>query len=178
MRGMSATLRTFISLFLLVPSLALAQQSSGEATPEPQESVVEEPATVDRWTGSAELSFVATAGNSESRSLGFGAQIAADFDAWDQQYRARLLEVETEGEKTAEALEAGARIDRAIREEMSAFGELSYLRNRFAGIANRYRERQGSPGRSWKGCGEGASSPSSTILNPSRHTTASPLLMR
>lgn len=136
---------SFALLAMLLSTAANGQET--EPVADPAEPAVEESKPVDHWIGSAELSFVSTSGNTDSSSLGLGAELSGEFELWDQKYRARMIEVETEGEKTAESIDAGARIDRALREDMSLFGEVSYLRNRFAGIENRYA---GATGVAWK----------------------------
>lgn len=117
-------LRTLLCLTIaLSPVAAFAQ----DAAPEPPPG----------WTGSAELGFVATSGNSEARSLGLGGELKFEDGVWKNRARVRYVDVESEGEQTAESLDGLLRFAREINERVHVFGEGAYLRNRFAGIDHR-----------------------------------------
>ena len=109
------------------------------------------------WTDTAEVSFVATDGNSSSSSLGFknvatkswekslltlkasgirvksesGSSVAEDLGGGD------FRVIDPDSELTAEAYQANARYDHKISERMFWFGGLGWDRNEFAGVENR-----------------------------------------
>lgn len=107
---------------LVIATSALAQE---EAPPPPG------------WDVSAELGLVATSGNSDSSSFGVGSEILFDDGLWNNRGRIRYIQVENEGERTAESLDGLLHFARAVGENLEAFGEASYMRNRFAGVEHR-----------------------------------------
>ena len=133
--------------FVLSLTLMMACGMSAVAQETPEAGAAEGAAELPPvWSGSGELSYVATSGNSDSTSLGLGGQLDGDHGVWAQKYRARFIRMESEGEETANSLEAAGRLERELRANLSAFGEVGYLQNRFAGIDDRYA---GAAGLAW-----------------------------
>ncbi|MEM7587154.1 MAG: DUF481 domain-containing protein [Acidobacteriota bacterium] len=107
------------------------------------------------WSGTAELSLVATAGNAESTSLGFKSALE---HAWERSkliLRAEGVRLEStsdrfavgtldrfevrtpESETTAESYKLEGRYERSLGERLTGHVGLSWDRNRFAGIDSR-----------------------------------------
>jgi putative salt-induced outer membrane protein len=107
----------------------------------PADSVEEQFAKLDPppplWEGSAELSLVATGGNTDTQTLGAGASVTWRPGPWTAKGRAAFVRSATDDAVTAESLVAELRPSRALspRAEMYARGE--YLVDRFSGIDNR-----------------------------------------
>lgn len=107
----------------------------------PAESVADQFAKIapppPRWEGSAELSLVATGGNTDTQTLGAGTSVTWRPGAWTSRGRAAFVRSATADVVTAESLVAELRQSRALspRAELYARGE--YLVDRFSGIDNR-----------------------------------------
>ena len=128
-------------------ALALAGQGAGLAA--------EAAAKPDRWTDVAEFSFVATAGNSETSTLGFKNTLAR---AWEKSsFELKAGAVRGESTRTTRTVVAGpaisetsttdltaenyvfnGRYDRKITERFFWYTGAGWDRNRFAGVDNRY----------------------------------------
>lgn len=117
------------------------------------------PPPPDRWQDTAELSYVVTAGNSESNTLGFKDKLWRNWDKSAFVLNAGAVRSEsttttsifavgtphnfdvTEDRTTALAAESyylNGRYDRKITDHFFWFGSVGWDRNRFAGIDNRY----------------------------------------
>ncbi len=90
------------------------------------------------WSGSANLSFVSTSGNTDTQTLGFG--IKADYkpNDWTLELGAGFLESENGGVTAARKLTALVGAKRAFSERFEAYARLSYLEDEFAGIASNF----------------------------------------
>jgi hypothetical protein len=110
------------------------------------------------WAFTSELNVVVSEGNSESLTLGLGAK--ADHGWTATAFRIELKGVRSEAsrktraavgtandfeivetkvrEKTAEALNVTARLDRNLGDRIFTFAGLDWLRNTFAGVDGRY----------------------------------------
>jgi putative salt-induced outer membrane protein YdiY len=90
------------------------------------------------WSGQAQVSIVAATGNSDTRTFGSGGQIEYhDQDEWDAIGRLDGVRSSSDGVATAASLNGLARAAHQVDERLHVFGELKYLRNRFAGISHR-----------------------------------------
>lgn len=123
---MAAMIRAAFLLLLFVFPSSLA----GQDVPADDES--------EAWSGSAELGLIATSGNTESRSLSVGGEALYEASVWELRATARFIDVESEGEQTAESINALVHVDHDWNDRARLFGEASYLRNRFSGIESRY----------------------------------------
>ena len=90
-----------------------------------------------------DLGFVNSSGNSDVTTFNLGQRLAYTTGAWVFTQTAKVLYGETDGSATAESYEAGLRGDYVIKEQVSAFGLLTYQRNPFAGLASRFSEGVG-----------------------------------
>lgn len=111
------------------------------------------------WTDIAELSFVLTSGNSESNSFGARNKLTRDFDSSELSLDAGGIRVEsgtitrtaigtgqtdfrvldqTDRETTAENYFAQLRLDKQLSERAYVYTSGGWIRNRFAGVDNRW----------------------------------------
>lgn len=119
------------------------------------------------WSSTAELSFVLTAGNSESTTLGFGSNTERKWTDALLQVKLNALRVETTSvfdfaigtgqddfivpeltAVTAENYSVAGKYDRNISDRFFWYAAVGWLRNEFAGIRDRYVATAGV-GNSW-----------------------------
>ncbi|MBP7146374.1 MAG: DUF481 domain-containing protein [Acidobacteria bacterium] len=110
------------------------------------------------WTGSAELSYVMTQGNTETSTLGMKANTSRKLNGSELTFRAAAVRAETtafdrfaigfddddfrviensDSNTSAEAYMLSGRYDRKLTERLLWYAGLGWERNRFAGIENR-----------------------------------------
>lgn len=105
------------------------------------------------WSGTAEVSLVATSGNSDTRTFGLGSEVAYDAGDWSWLARLSYVESETDDQLEARSRSVLSEVSRAFSERVDAYGEGGYLQDRFAGIERRltvegglgYRVSVGAP---------------------------------
>lgn len=114
---------------LLAAALPLAAQEPA-APPAP-------PPPPPLWSGQGELSFVSTSGNSDTQTLGVGAELAYQPLPWSAAFKAAFVRNEADGEEKANSLAAMLRGARAFSPRLEVFARGDYLKNRFAGIESR-----------------------------------------
>ena len=90
-----------------------------------------------RWEATAELSAVATAGNTSTQTLGVAGDVTHRRARHLTRGSARFLTTTVEEVTQARALTAQARHGYAVRERVELFGRAEYARDRFAGIDSR-----------------------------------------
>lgn len=95
------------------------------------------PAPPPRWERTAEISAVATGGNTDTQTLGAGASFIWRPDRWETRGQAAFVTSESDDVTTAESLVAELRQSRTISPHLQLFGRADYLINRFAGIDDR-----------------------------------------
>jgi len=146
MRKTTTTTLTVIALLLSLPALGADDQEKG-------------------WSDTAEVSFVATDGNSESSSLGFKNTAIREWEKSSLTIRAGGIRVETttitrtavdgvvtedkDTETTAENYYLNGRYDRMIHDRLFWYAGAGWDRNEFAGIENRY-VAEGGVGNVWR----------------------------
>jgi putative salt-induced outer membrane protein YdiY len=129
----------FIAIALLLNVPALCAEAEEEAK---------------NWSDTAEFSFVATDGNSESMSLGFKNTAIREWEKASLTIRAGGIRVETttftrtavdgvvtedkDSETTAENYYLNGRYDRQVHDRLFWYAGAGWDRNEFAGIKNRY----------------------------------------
>lgn len=121
MRAFSAA----AALILCVPTLALAQAPPAANAPPP------------RWERKAQLSLVATGGNTDTETLGLGASVAFRPEGWTTDARMAFVRSEAADLETAKSFVADLRQARTLTPRVELFGRFGYLGDRFAGIEHR-----------------------------------------
>jgi len=86
------------------------------------------------WSGSAELSFLSTSGNTTTSSLGSGLEVDYKPAPWTVIFKAGYLRSSTDGVTTAEQLNASVKGIRDLTPRIDVYAGGGYLRNRFAGL--------------------------------------------
>jgi putative salt-induced outer membrane protein len=89
------------------------------------------------WEARGELSAMATGGNTSTRTLGLGAQIAHAGDRHKTEVSTRFLTSQADAVTNARSLTATGRHGFTATERLQMFAEGSYARDRFAGIDDR-----------------------------------------
>jgi putative salt-induced outer membrane protein len=89
------------------------------------------------WSGKAELSFVSTSGNTDTQTLGAGAEVEYQPGIWSGKVRLDYLRSEANGEENAHFFAALLRGARKIAPRLEVYALGGYLKNRFAGIDRR-----------------------------------------
>ena len=115
----------------------LALRHSGPATQDVAGQFAKAAAPPPRWERSAELSLVATGGNTDTQTLGTGMSVLWRPGRWTTRSRASYVRSVTADAVTAESLVAELRQSRALSARADAFARAEYLVDRFAGIGNR-----------------------------------------
>jgi putative salt-induced outer membrane protein len=112
-------------LTLLLPVVAAAQPPAAPGTPPP------------RWERKAELSLVATGGNTDTQTLGLGASVTFRPGVWTTEARTAFVRSENQNVETARSFVADFREARALTRRAEVFGRFGYLVDPFAGIDHR-----------------------------------------
>jgi putative salt-induced outer membrane protein YdiY len=97
-------------------------------------SALGEDAPPDPWSGSGELSFVSTAGNTDTETLGLGFEIAYKPGVWTTEAKVGYLRAESDGELTAEKLTGLLGLRRSLNERFDLYARTTFLQNEFAGV--------------------------------------------
>ena len=92
------------------------------------------PAPQPLWAGKAELSYLATSGNTTTSSLGSGLELNYKPTPWLFTLKLAYLRSSTDNVTTAEMFNGGLRGARDLTPRVDVFVDANYLRNRFAGI--------------------------------------------
>ena len=121
-----------LALTVLLPGLALAQAPPPAPPPPPP-----------LWSGKAELSFVSTSGNTDTMTLGFGAEVGFKPDPWDVAFKAAFVRAESDGDLKARSLDLALRAGYRLSPRVEVFDICGYFENRFAGIDHRFNEDLG-----------------------------------
>lgn len=121
----------FCTTVLLLSSTTAFAQPAPAPAPDPKQPPPRKEGTVD-------FAFVSTTGNSDTQSLGLGATYIYRPELWELKWKTGFIRNETDDELSAESFMFLFRADRKLGERLSVFGSYDYLRDRFAGIANRH----------------------------------------
>ena len=111
-------------LLTLGPATAVAQQTSDDPVERP-------------WSGTAEVSLIATSGNSDTRTFGLGTEVTYDPGSWRWLARISYIETEADDQLKARSQSVLVEISRALSERLEAYGRGGYLRDLFAGLERR-----------------------------------------
>lgn len=119
-------------LRLLLPAALTCAGTLGAQTPEPT------PTPHPLWSGKGELSYVATSGNTDTQTLGAGVEVEYRSSPWAIQFKAAFVRSEADEVENARALTASLRGSRTLSPRLEVFARGDYLKNRFAGIEDRF----------------------------------------
>jgi putative salt-induced outer membrane protein len=95
------------------------------------------PQPTPRWKVDSELSFVGTAGNTSTQTVGLASDLVHQRERTTSRVQASLVSSETDGIARARAMDIQARHSVDLRDALAIFGRLTYARDRFAGIDSR-----------------------------------------
>lgn len=87
-----------------------------------------------RWERKAEVSIVATSGNSDTQTAGLGASLVYRPGVWTTEAKAAFVRSEAANVETARSLAADLRQGRSLSPRVDVFGRYGFLSNEFAGI--------------------------------------------
>ncbi len=111
-------------LMILGPATAMAQPTSDDPVEGP-------------WSGTAEVSLIATSGNSDTRTFGLGTEVIYNPGAWRWLGRISYVETEADDQLKARSQSALVETSRPLSERIDAYARGGYLRDLFAGIERR-----------------------------------------
>ena len=89
------------------------------------------------WSGTAEVSLIATSGNSDTHTFGLGAEVTYDPGAWRWLGRISYVETDADDQLKARSESALVEMSRPLAERLEAYARGGYLRDLFAGIERR-----------------------------------------
>lgn len=92
----------------------------------------EEEEKTEGWTGSGELGYVQTSGNTDTSALNVALKFMYEKDNWRHTLGATALRSEKDGELDAERYTFGAQTDYKLSERSYIFGALRYDADKFA----------------------------------------------
>jgi putative salt-induced outer membrane protein len=87
-----------------------------------------------RWERKAEVSLVATSGNSDTQTVGLGASLVYRPGVWTTEAKAAFVRSETSNVETARSFAADLRQARSLSPRVDLFGRFGFLSNEFAGV--------------------------------------------
>jgi putative salt-induced outer membrane protein YdiY len=90
-----------------------------------------------RFDGKAELSFVATAGNASSQTIGTGGEFAFRPDGWATQVKTNFVSTRT-AKGVGQAFGIDLRQSHRASNKVEMYGHAGFVRDEFAGINHRY----------------------------------------
>ncbi len=95
------------------------------------------PQAPPEWKLDSELSFVGTAGNTSTQTLGLASNLLHQKKGKTTTLRVAFVTSEADQETRARSIDAQGRHAVTIGNGLDAFGRVAYFRDRFAGIGNR-----------------------------------------
>lgn len=107
--------------FVLIPRVVWAQAHGGRG-----------------WSGTAEVSFVSTSGNSETQTVGLAGDLILSPGPWTTEVKLAFIRSKANNQLNAKSFDMTAQGTRQIDSSLGVYTKAGYLRDRFAGIDNRY----------------------------------------
>jgi len=89
------------------------------------------------------VSYIATTGNSSTKTTAFGAGLITRRQKWTTDQKAAFIRNEADDIVSAESILYRFRAERSLTTRLSAFGEYGYFRDTFAGLAHRHSPNGG-----------------------------------
>jgi putative salt-induced outer membrane protein len=123
-----ATLVFTAILTLLCVASAHAQEPAKPPEPPPPPPKLE---------GTAEVAYLATTGNTDTRTLGIGGTLTARPDTWLIEIKEAFIRTETNDLVSAKSFLHHIRASRPIKPRVLLFAQHGYLRDLFAGVSHR-----------------------------------------
>lgn len=127
----ASILLTLTLLGAWLPATVLAQE---RPSPDRQPSAADSGEAARNWKLDLGFSYLATTGNSDTRSLGFDAHYADEWGAWGLDATAAAIRASEDGLTTAENYGATIRASRKLRDRIALTAGLTGRKDRFAGI--------------------------------------------
>src|SRR5579862_1524665 len=124
----AARLSLLVLVALCIPAASARAQAAAPPPPPPPPPLTE---------GSAEFAFVGTTGNASTQTIGIGGDYIYRPSPWETRLKVRYVRNEADDEVKAQSFLFSGRVQRALRDGLSGFGQYDYQRDRFAGILNR-----------------------------------------
>jgi len=94
-------------------------------------------------SGTAELSFVSTSGNSDTETIGLGAELQYEPGRWRTATKLKFIRSEANNTLNAHSFNAILQGTRQMSGRIGLYSKAGYLRDRFAGIDDRYAAEGG-----------------------------------
>jgi putative salt-induced outer membrane protein YdiY len=132
--------RLAVAAFVAVASatsIAKAQVAASGASA-PAATVATEAVTAKSYEGTAEVSSIVTNGNTKNQTTGAALDLTYKPDPWLVNVKSRYLTTISQEIQTQESFELAGRGGRKLSDLFDLFVEHTYLKNRFAGLENRY----------------------------------------
>jgi len=115
--------RWLLLILFALPGVAVAQSAP--------------PAPPPKHEGSADFAFVGTTGNTDTQTIGLGAELINRPGKWETKLKTKYIRNKSEDALTAEAFVFSARAQRELKKAIAGFGRYGYERDRFVGIEGR-----------------------------------------
>ena len=106
-------------------------------------ALAQEAEPADVWSGTAEVSFVSTSGNTSTRTLGVGGEIEYRPTDWSGLAEIAFIESEADAIVNARSFSALLQVSRPFSPRLEAYGRVGYLKDTFAGIDDRISSEGG-----------------------------------
>src|SRR5262249_14434270 len=89
------------------------------------------------WSGKAEVSYVATSGNSDTKTLGAAGEAEYQPLPWSAKLKLEFVRAESNGVVSARSFAGLLRGARKLSDRLETYAQAGYLENTFAGIDHR-----------------------------------------
>jgi putative salt-induced outer membrane protein len=89
------------------------------------------------WSGTADLGYLASSGNTETETLNFATDVSRESGPWVHNLYLQAVNSSDTGTRSAERYLVGYKLDRAITERSYLFGRTELERDRFGGVFDR-----------------------------------------
>ena len=109
----------------------------------PAALLAQEPEQADVWSGAAEVSFVSTSGNTDTRTLGVGAEINYQRRRWSGLLKLHFVESKTDDVVNARSFRALLEASSSLTPHLGTYGRIGYLKDTFAGLDDRLSSEGG-----------------------------------
>lgn len=93
---------------------------------------------LDGWSGSAGISAILTAGNSDTQNLGGSVNVSKQQNVWTHNAFGSIYNAENNDVETANRFDLGYKIDRQFNDLMYGFGRLRYDSDDYGNIDGRF----------------------------------------